>query len=208
MEGMGQPQGRRLRRLQRRPDGRKAQPARLGERRWGFTSEAVQRRPALLDLWDGRAWDKWPEPTAVVGEAECAFQLCFPTLELAMTAKRQSSWHRSSVLLIETPEDPDIATAVSLLTSPDREPVEVEPPAGVAEFGVFAVLPLTDGRSVQLASHQEPAAPMIKEAEVALDRIRDEHPDGFARLPKTAYFYGAGRKENGTRWVVAARVWR
>jgi hypothetical protein len=58
----------------------------------GYTQQAVQSNPSLVDGGKNRAWDVWNKPGPVMPGVILAFSIYFPTSEFVMTRDQRRSW--------------------------------------------------------------------------------------------------------------------
>ena len=79
--------------------GDKGQPARFGRWRMAFTSEAIAKRPDLLQHWRGPCMGGVDEPPKVLPNAVAAFRLLFPTAELGVQPEQRvpRDWTKSGL---------------------------------------------------------------------------------------------------------------
>ena len=124
--------------------------------RLALTEEAVAKRPDLLAGREDRLLQRWhPTPGA---ELSTAFQLVVPPASLHRTSTDRAKWSKNVMFLEPAAANEEWATIVIIVTSSTD-------PVGIAENAravVFGILPLADGRTVQLLVVYERAEPIAE----------------------------------------------
>ena len=72
-----------------------------GRWRMGFTTEAISKNSHLLPSDQHRAWEVWDQPPISLPNTVIAFQLVFPTSELAVRPEQRIPKEWKNVIFIE-----------------------------------------------------------------------------------------------------------
>jgi hypothetical protein len=175
-----------------------------GRWRMGFTTEAIKKNEQLAPDGSNRAWDVWDKPPESLPGLITALHLVFPTSELAVRPEMRSPAHWKNVFFIEAaPLNTGKLVLVTLFVTtgdPDLQPRSAEPSIRLA------CLDLGRGKCAQLVASAAPEANIPKIiADCVAQSCAKAEAQGI-KLPKGAYGYFLGRQEDGSRFLVGARV--
>ena len=171
--------------------------------RWhmDFTTEAISKNPKLLQPDKNRAWDVWDKPPATLPDSVVAFQLIFPTTELAVRPEQRTAklWER--VLYIESAL-PGKVTIITLFVTKGAPTFkhESDPSFCLASFAIG------DERRAQLIAHTDTSDGLDDFVEKGVAKARKQTESAGVRIPREGYFYLFGQRDNGCRFIIGARA--
>ncbi len=174
-----------------------------GRWRLALTEQAVKARPDLLPPGADRVWDRWAPPPDHDSRLVIAFQVVFPSRELYVRPEQRTGW--KPMVFVEPSSDPDKMVVVSTCVVPSL--AAVQPPPDGTPFGVLAVIPIDERRSVQLVATYEAAAPFEQVRNDAMEAQKRRFGVVPGTVPDDAVMVLWGAKPDGARWLTAARVW-
>ena len=116
--------------------------------RFGFTSEAVTRNPAVIDIGGNRAWEVWNRPEAILPGATAAFRLMFFTCELAVTPTMRPENDWKNVIFIEAAPN-DGVNVVTIWVTEGNPRLRY----GAGRSITLASLPLKNDQQMQVTVH-------------------------------------------------------
>lgn len=172
-----------------------------GRWRMGFTTEAISKNSHLIPSDQNRAWEVWDQPPIALPNTVIAFQLVFPTSELAVRPEQRIPKDWKNVIFIEAAPPGRLTVLTLFVTVGDIVLThEFEPSFCLASLDIGG------GRYAQLIAHGDPEKdlPQLLEHSVAEAR-RQAESSGIA-IPDSSYGYFFGRRENGSRFLVGARI--
>lgn len=172
-----------------------------GRWRMGFTTEAISKNAGLLSEPTNRAWDVWDQPLPSLPGIVTAFHLVFPTSELVVRPEQRPNDQWKHVVFIEAAPMRQMVNVTLFVT--------VGAPALQPEYGrscPLASLAISDGRYAQLVAYHAP--------EVNIPDIIKKWSTGACAKAKAAqiellpeaFGYVLGRRDDGSRFIVGARV--
>ena len=169
--------------------------------RMGFTEEAVEKNPTLVPFGEDRAWEVWNEPPAVLPETVIAFRLIFLTSELAVRPEHRKPKEWADVLYLEAGPPGKVTALTVFVTTGDLVLKHESEPSFC-----LASLDIESGRRVQLVAHGEAEGewPILIERAVADSRAKAQAAG--VQIPTGAYGYFFGRGNEGSRFLVGARL--
>lgn len=160
--------------------------------RLALTESAVTKRPDLLAKGADRLLQRWnPAPGADVATA---FQLVVPPASLHRTSATRVGWPQSVVFLEPESAKGEFASVYAIVARTQEE-VAIAPDTRAVVFGI---LPLADGRSVQLLVVYEPAdqtADLMARGIEEVIRSAEYHPNESHLI---ALF---GARADGVPWM-------
>lgn len=172
-----------------------------GRWRMGFTTDAISKNPQLLLPDTNRAWDVWDEPPTSLPDSVVAFQLIFPTSELAVRPEQRQAKLWDRVLHIES-APPGKVTIITLFITKGAPMLkhEFEPS--------FCLVSLAIGndRRAQLIAHTDPSDGLDDFVEKGVAKARKQAESAGVKIPQEGYFYLFGQRDNGCRFIIGARA--
>lgn len=175
-----------------------------GRWRMAWSETAVAKNSRLLSSDGKRTWDVWDEPPPSLPGVVTAFHLIFPTSELAVRPERRPSNDWSRVIYIEAAPPGQMVLVTLFVTAGD--PI-LEPQGGGPSIRL-ASLGIGEGRSAQLVAYGAPEADIPAIIERCTSQARIKAQSENVALPPEAYVYFFGRRPDGARYIVGARVFR
>jgi hypothetical protein len=173
-----------------------------GERwRMGFTAEAVAKNSRLLLCGEDRAWEVWNRPPALLPQTVIAFRLIFLSSELAVRPEDRTPKKWKDVIHIEAGPSGKL-TALTLFVTTGDLVLKHESEPGFC----LASLDIGSGQRAQLVAHAEAEGewPSLIERAVADSRARAD--SAGVNIPAGAYGYFFGHGDDGSRFLVGARL--
>jgi len=172
-----------------------------GRWRMGFTSEAIKKNPGLVAFDQNRAWEVWDKPSSPLPGVIQAFQLVFPTSELAVPPELRTGRKWTDIIYIE-PAPPGKLAVVSLfITDKDLElRHESEPSFCLASYT------LGDGKYAKLVAHGEPELNFKDFLRRSVAAGRTHVKSAGITIPDKGCWFFFGHHESGCRYIVVARV--
>lgn len=174
-----------------------------GRWRIGFTTEAVAKNTSLLACDENRAWEVWDQPPKSLPETVVAFQLLFPTSELAVRPEQRVSSKWAKVIHIEAAPPGKLTILTLFITVGDIIPRHESEPSFC-----LASLDIGNGRRAQLIVHGDPEGEWPDIIERSVAEARSQADSNGIAIPDEAYGYFFGHRENGSRFIVGARLKR
>lgn len=174
-----------------------------GRWRMGFTTEALAKDGTFLQSDQNRAWEVWDEPPASFPNVVTAFRLLFPTSELAVRPEQRVQQEWKKVIHIEAAPPRKITVLTLFVTVGD--PVlthESEPSFCVAS------LDIGHHRRAQIVAHRDPEGNFSDFLERGVAEARKQAESVGIDLPREAYGYFFGHRNDGSRFLVGARIGR
>jgi hypothetical protein len=175
-----------------------------GRWRMGFTTEAVGKSSHLLSSDENRAWEVWDKPAETLPGLIIALHLVFPTSELAVRPdlRRLPEW-KGVVFIEAAPPGTGVLVLVTLfVTTGDPD---LRPSGGGPSFRL-ASLDIGENRRAQLVAYAAPEANIPKIIADCVAEARKKAGSEGIELPKEAYGYFFGRRDDGSRFLVGALV--
>jgi hypothetical protein len=172
-----------------------------GRWRMAYTSEAITKNISLLSGEENRAWEVWDKPPATLPGVVTAFHLVFPTAELAVRPEQRVPDEWKNVVYIEAAPPGQMVNVTLFVTVGD--------PILQPEYGRsfrLASLAITDGRCAQLVAYEAPEANIPTIITRCVSEARAKAQSDQIDLPPEAYGYFFGRRDDGSRFIVGARV--
>jgi hypothetical protein len=175
-----------------------------GRWRMGLTTEAVEKNTRLLSSDENRAWEVWDKPAEVLPGLVIALHLVFPTSELAVRPdlRRLAEW-KDVVFIEAAPPGTGVLTLVTLFVT--RGDPDLLPSSGEPSFRL-ASLDIGENRRAQLVACVAPEANIPKIIADCVAGARKSAESQGIELPKEAYGYFFGRRDDGSRFLVGALV--
>lgn len=172
-----------------------------GRWRMGFTAEAVAKNSNLLPGDQNRAWEVWDEPPAKLPNTVIAFRLVFPTSELAVRPEQRTSSKWTNTVYIEAAPTGKVTVVTLFVTTGEAVLSHKSEPSFC-----LASLDIGGGRHAQLVAHGDPEGdlPLLIERSVAEAHRLAKSTE--VELPSEAYGYFFGRRDDGSRFLVGARI--
>ncbi|HEY6618725.1 MAG TPA: DUF5677 domain-containing protein [Steroidobacteraceae bacterium] len=167
----------------------------------GFTTEAVAKNKRLLSDGQNRAWDVWDRPPPSLPGVTAAFHLFFPTSELAVRPNQRPVDQWQHVIFIEPAPRGQMVNVTLFITAGD--------PELRAEHGPscrLASLSITQGRCAQLVAYGAPEADIHDVIRRGVSEARARALSSHIDLPPETYGYFLGKRDDGSRYIVGARV--
>jgi len=169
----------------------------------GFTTEAVEKNPALLPDGENRAWDIWDEPPATLPDTVVAFKLIFPSSELAVRPEQRKTKQWRDVLHIEA-APPGKVTVLTLFVTKGVQSLKHESEPSFC----LASLDIGNQRQAQLIAHFDPKVGLPELIEASVAKARELTRSKGIVIPEGAYAYFFGQQDSGCRFIVGARMER
>lgn len=174
-----------------------------GRWRFGFTGEAVGGRSELVSPDEDRAWEVWDKPHMREGVVP-AFQLFFLPEELAVWPSQRPPRSWAKVIVVAPPPPGAVSIATVWITE-ERLPITF----AIGPMVTLAVLPLADGRYVQVTVHLE------EPSEAWREHLERQFVEGLSRaqdagivIPPDGRLVLFGNSSEGTRFLVEFRAHR
>ena len=172
-----------------------------GRWRMGFTTEALEQNPGLLPEEANRAWEVWDCPEETIPNTVKAFALVFPAEQLVIRPDQRDQKAWKNVIFIEA-APPGKLTVVMLFVTRGNVSLrhESEPSIWLASFD------LGNGCFAQLVAHGELEGnlPEVIANSVAQSRLLAVRAGRV--IPKGAYAYFLGHREDGMRYICGASL--
>ena len=172
-----------------------------GRWRMGFTTEAVAKHRNLLPTDQNRAWEVWDEPPASLPNTVIAFRLPFLTSELAVRPEHRASNKWTHVVYIEA-APPGKVTVLTLFVTVGDVVLRHESEPSFC----LASLDIGNNRRAQLIVHGEPEGDLPDLIERSVAEARRQAECAGVKIPIEAYSYCFGRRIDGSRFLVGARM--
>jgi hypothetical protein len=175
-----------------------------GRWRMGFTTDAVRKNTRLVPTGENRAWEVWDRPPETYPGLVVAFHLVFPTSELAVSPELREPTKWKDVIFIEAaPIGSGMLTLVTLfITTGDPELIPVSGGPGLR----LGSLDIGENQRAQLIAYGSPEANIPKIVADCAVQGRNNATAKGVELPKGAYGYFLGRRDDGSRFLIGARV--
>ena len=172
-----------------------------GRWRMGFTTEAIAKKPEIIQNNQNRAWDVWDMPPTSLPNTVIAFRLFFPISELAVRPDQRKPKDWAKVIFIEALPEGKL-TVISLFITLEDIALQHESEPSFC----LASLNIGNNKYAQVIAHGEPEGtiPAMLEQSVA-DARKQAASKGIA-IPKEAYGYFLGQQVDGCRFLVGARI--
>ena len=172
-----------------------------GRWRVGFTTEAVQKNPALISEDENRAWDVWDKPPETIPNAVMAFRLFFLNSELALVPQDRVGKLWKKVVYIEAPPEGKM-TAVTLFVSNGDFPIShaSEPSFCLASYAIG------NGLYAKVIAHGEPEGDIRRHIESTVKDACSSMISKGLQLPLEAYGYFLLKNADGARFIVGAKL--
>jgi hypothetical protein len=167
----------------------------------GFTTEAVTKNCTLLPIDQNRAWEVWDQPPASLPNTVIAFRLVFPTPELALRPEQRPLNKWRNVIFIEAAPPGKVTVLTLFVTVGDIVLTHESEPS----FGL-ALLDIGNGRRAQLVAHGDPEGDLPDLIERSVAEARRHAEFAGVEIPNDAYGYFFGRRDDGSRFLVGARM--
>jgi len=174
-----------------------------GRWRMGYTSTAIEKNDKLLSGHDNRAWEVWEKPPTSLPGVVTAFHLIFPTSELAVRPEQRPPDNWKRVIYVD-PAPPGQMVLVTLFVT-TGDPV-LQPEHGTSF--TLASLAINDGRCAQLVAYGAPEANIPEIINRCVCEARAKAQVEQVELSPEAYGYFLGRRQDGARFIVGARVFQ
>ena len=165
----------------------------------GFTTEAVAKNPGLLPDGADRAWEVWDRPPETVPSTVRAFQLVFPTTELAVSPADRQNKRWSEVIFIEA-APPGKLTVLSLFITRGNIKLKHESQPSFC----LAALDLGNGYYANLVAHGESEGNLPQVIAKNVTEAKRKLNEVGVAIPDTAYAYFLGHHDDGARFVFGA----
>ncbi|WP_089689223.1 hypothetical protein [Billgrantia gudaonensis] len=167
----------------------------------GFTAEAVSANSTLVPDGENRAWDVWDCPPETIPNTVRAFELVFPTPELAVRPEQRPTKDWKNVVYIEA-APPGKLTVVTLFVTRGRIDLshESEPSFWLA------CLDLGNGYYAQLVAHSDDEGDLPNTIEERIADARETAEKSGETLSDEAYAYFFGQNPGGVRYIFGARL--
>lgn len=172
-----------------------------GRWRMGFTTEALAKNALLVGDGENRAWDVWDRPPETLPNTVRAFQLIFPTSELAVRPDQRQLKDWQNVIHIEAAPLGKL-TVISLFITQGEVALAHESEPSFC----LASLNLNNGTYVQLIAHGEPEGNFPKLVAASVADARKQTEGAGLTIPNDAYGYFLGQHDDGTRFIFGASV--
>jgi hypothetical protein len=172
-----------------------------GRWRMGFTTEAIAKRPDLIAANADRAWEVWDKPPQSLPKTTTAFHLYFPTSELALMPKDRVGKEWKDVIFIEAAPPGKVTIITLFITSGDFDVRhESEPSFMLASFAIG------DNRYAKLVAHGDLEGNIPDIIAGGVEAARASANEKKIDVPPAAFAYLFGRRDNGARFLVGARM--
>lgn len=173
-----------------------------GRWRMGFTTEAIAQNKTWLSNEQNRAWDVWDKPPESLPNTVVAFHLIFPTSELAVRPEQRTSkeWSKNDIFIEAAP--PGKLTVISLFVTTGDIALthECEPSFCLAH------LEIGNGRYANLIAYGESENNLPQLIELSVAEARRHAELSGKAMPKEAYGYFLGQREDGSHFLFGARI--
>lgn len=172
-----------------------------GRWRFGFTTEAIEKNSNLLTCNQNRAWEVWDRPPEVLPKTVIAFRLLFPTSELTIRPDQRIPSQWKNVIHIEAAPAGKVTVFTLFITIGDfAMQHESEPSFCLASLNIGAE------RHAQLVAHGDPEGQLPKLIDDSVVMARREAENFGIELPSGAFGYFFGHQEDGSRFLVGAKL--
>jgi hypothetical protein len=168
----------------------------------GFTEKAVEKNARLLTPDGRRTWDVWDRPPPSPPGVVTAFHLVFLSSELGVPPEQRSPKDWGEVIYIE----PAPAGQMLLLTLFVTTNEPILKPKGDVPSVCLASLGIGSDRFARLVAYGAPEDDIPEIIARWASQVRTKaHSAGMA-LPPGTFGYLLGRRDDGVRYIVSARV--
>jgi hypothetical protein len=174
-----------------------------GRWRMGFTTEALAKNPTLVADGKNRAWDVWDRPPETIPNTVRAFQLVFPTSQLAVRADQRRPKDWSNIIHIEAAPQGKLTVLTLFVTCGNIALTHESEPSFC-----LASLDLGNGLYAQLVAHGDPEGNMPDIVTSSVAEARRQTENAGIVIPDGAYGYFLGQRDDGTRFIFGALVHR
>ncbi|WP_068815712.1 hypothetical protein [Phormidesmis priestleyi] len=172
-----------------------------GRWRMGFTTEAISKNSHLLPSDQNRAWEVWDQPPISLPNTVIAFQLVFPTSELAVRPEQRIPKEWKDVIFIEAAPPGKLTILTLFVTVGDMVLThECEPSFCLASLDIGG------GRYAQLIAHGDPENDLPQLLEQSVAEAQKQAKISGITIPDGAYGYFFGKRENGSRFLFGACI--
>jgi hypothetical protein len=169
----------------------------------GFTTEAIKKNSSLVASDENRAWEVWDRPAETQPQLTTAFHLFFPTTELAVTPEKRTGKKWKDVVYLEAAPPGKLTTITLFITQGDVSlNHESETSITLASFE------LMDGRYAKIVAHGDPEGFIPGLIDQSVSYAWKMATEKKIEVPATAFSYFFGKKDNGARFIVGARMHR
>lgn len=172
-----------------------------GRWRMGFTSEALVKNPLLIRDGEDRAWNVWDRPPETLPNTVRAFQLIFPTSELAVSPEQRKPKDWKDVIHIKAAPLGKL-TVVSLFITQGELALTHESEPSFC----LASLNLNNDTYAQLIAHGEPEGSFPELLAASVANVRKQTEEAGLTIPKGSYSYFLGQRDDGTRFIFGASM--
>jgi hypothetical protein len=172
-----------------------------GRWRMGFTTEAIDKNPLLVGEGQNRAWDVWDKPPEKIPNTVQAFQLVFTRPQLVVSPYQRAPKKWKNVTYIEAPPIGKLTVVTLFVTKKNIKLIhETEPSFWLAS------LDLGNEYYAQLVAHGEIEGNMPELVSRTVEEARKKTKSAGIAVPKDAYGYFFGQRDDGTRFIFGAPV--
>lgn len=172
-----------------------------GRWRMGFTTEAIAKNTKLLPGDQNRAWEVWHQPPRLPSKTVIAFRLIFPTSELAVRPEQRVPKEWARVIHIEAGPPGKLTILTLFITTGDVLLKHESEPSFC-----LASLDIGSGRRAQLVAHGDPEGEWPTLIERGVTTARKQAEGAGIEIPDEAYGYFFGHRDDGSRFLVGARL--
>lgn len=174
-----------------------------GRWRMGFTTEAISSNPKLLGWDQNRAWEVWDKPPEALPETVIAFRLIFPTSELAVRPEERDPSKWQKVIHIEAAPPGKITVLTLCITRGDLVLRHESEPSFC-----LASLDIGNGFHAQLVAHGDPVGDLPDLIERCVYEAHQLAASAGVQVPDNSYGYFFGHRNDGSRFLLGARLTR
>lgn len=168
--------------------------------RMGFQTQALSKIAHLRAENQNRAWAVWDEPPASLPDTVKAFQLVFPTSELAVKPETRTSKLWKDVIYIESAPPKKLTVLTLFITQGEpRLIADPEPSFRLACYDIGR------GRVAQLVAHGEEEAGFRELLETTVAQAKAQAKAKGVAIPDAGYMYFLGCRPNGCRYIFGAK---
>lgn len=174
-----------------------------GRWRMGFTTEAVSSNPKLLGWDQNRAWEVWDKPPEALPETVIAFRLIFPTSELGVRPEERHPSKWAKVIHIEA-APPGKITVLTLFITRGNVVLRHESEPSFC----LASLDIGNGFYAQIVAHGDPEGDLPDLIERCVLEAHQQAASAGVHVPDSSYGYFFGHRNDGSRFLLGARLTR